>query len=49
MGFAVGRTIFWDNLVQFHEQKISREEAVKNIGSEFFKLYQVFVNAQKSA
>ena len=47
VGFAVGRTIFWDNLVSYHEKKLTREQAAKNIAEEFFKLYKVFSNAQK--
>jgi myo-inositol catabolism protein IolC len=47
VGFAVGRTIFWDALVAFHEGKKTREEAVSDISSEFYRLYTVFDEGRK--
>lgn len=42
VGFAVGRTIFWEPLVSFHEGKIQREEAVLEISHQFHRLYKDF-------
>ena len=41
IGFAVGRTSFWDALVNLRAKKISREEAVNTIAHR----YRTFVNA----
>jgi myo-inositol catabolism protein IolC len=40
IGFAVGRTSFWEPLVQLRQGKVKREEAVKEIAHR----YQQFVN-----
>jgi myo-inositol catabolism protein IolC len=42
IGFAIGRTIFWDSVTAFHEGKISREEAVKQIGENYLHFYQIY-------
>jgi 5-dehydro-2-deoxygluconokinase len=42
IGFAVGRTIFWDFIVNYKEGKITREECVEGIANEYFEYYQVF-------
>jgi 5-dehydro-2-deoxygluconokinase len=47
IGFAVGRTIFWDNLVGYHEKRLTRDEAIESIAEEFFKFYKVFSEAKK--
>jgi myo-inositol catabolism protein IolC len=40
IGFAVGRTIFWDPLVEWRSKKITREAAV----AEMARRYRVYVN-----
>jgi myo-inositol catabolism protein IolC len=40
IGFAVGRTVFWDPLVEWRDKHITREDAV----SEISRRYQEFVN-----
>jgi myo-inositol catabolism protein IolC len=40
IGFAVGRTSFWDALIQWRSNKITREEAVNDIA----RRYREFVN-----
>jgi 5-dehydro-2-deoxygluconokinase len=45
IGFAVGRTAFWDPLVQWRDKKITREAAVKEIS----RRYQGFVNVFEEA
>jgi 5-dehydro-2-deoxygluconokinase len=46
IGFAVGRTIFWESLVQYHGKQISRDEAVKRISHLFQHFYKVFVESK---
>jgi myo-inositol catabolism protein IolC len=45
IGFAVGRTVFWDPLVALRDKKITREAAV----SEISRRYQEFVNIFEEA
>ena len=45
IGFAVGRTDFWDPLVAWRDQKITREAAVDAIA----KHYRDFVNEFETA
>jgi myo-inositol catabolism protein IolC len=48
IGFAVGRTSFWDPLVALRDGKVAREKAVEEIASRFMKWTQIFVDAQKA-
>jgi myo-inositol catabolism protein IolC len=48
IGFAVGRTSFWDPLVALRDGKVAREKAVEEIASRFLKWTQIFVDAQKA-
>jgi myo-inositol catabolism protein IolC len=48
IGFAVGRTSFWDPLVALRDGKIAREKAVEEIARRFMKWTQVFVDATKA-
>ncbi|MFA6897635.1 MAG: DUF2090 domain-containing protein [Patescibacteria group bacterium] len=41
-GFAVGRTIFWDPLVDYKEGKITAERASETIASRFVYFYKIF-------
>lgn len=43
LGFAVGRTVFWEPLLQYHNQEISREEAVQKIADNFSYFAKVFL------
>ena len=43
IGFAVGRTIFWDAIVDYYNKKANREETIKKISSNFFHYYDVFL------
>jgi myo-inositol catabolism protein IolC len=49
IGFAVGRTTFWDPLVSYRAQKITRETAVAQIAASFRMCVDVFENAKKAA
>jgi myo-inositol catabolism protein IolC len=42
IGFAVGRTTFWDPLVALRDSKISRQQAVEDIAGRYMKWVQVF-------
>jgi 5-dehydro-2-deoxygluconokinase len=46
IGFAVGRTSFWDPLVALRDGKVSRQEAVEDIADRYAKWVQVFSQAQ---
>jgi myo-inositol catabolism protein IolC len=48
IGFAVGRTSFWNPLVSLRDGKIDRKKTVEEIGSRFMKWIQIFVNAEKA-
>lgn len=47
IGFAVGRTTFWDALTEMRAGKISRDEAVKQITANFRKWVDIFEKARK--
>ncbi len=46
IGFAVGRTCFWQPLVQFRARKTSREAAVAEIARRYREFVDVFEQAQ---
>ncbi len=46
IGFAVGRTTFWDPLVDFRAKKISREDAVARIAASYRKWVDLFEKAK---
>ncbi|MEO5814953.1 MAG: DUF2090 domain-containing protein [Gemmatimonadaceae bacterium] len=46
IGFAVGRTTFWEPLVSMRDEKISREAAVAEIARRYRQWVDVFVQAQ---
>ncbi len=45
IGFAVGRTTFWDPLVAFRAKEISREEAVTRIANSYKSFVEIFEQA----
>jgi 5-dehydro-2-deoxygluconokinase len=45
VGFAVGRTTFWDPLIAWREQKSSREVAVAEIARRYGQWVDVFEKA----
>jgi myo-inositol catabolism protein IolC len=47
IGFAVGRTDFWDPLVQFRAGKITREAAVREIARRFVDYVKTFEGARR--
>jgi myo-inositol catabolism protein IolC len=42
VGFAVGRTVFWDPLMGFLKGKITREEAVATIAERYAHFVEIF-------
>jgi 5-dehydro-2-deoxygluconokinase len=48
IGFAVGRTTFWDPLIDFRAKKITREAAVTEIASRFRGWVEIFENARSA-
>ncbi len=46
IGFAVGRTVFWEPLIEWRGQKISREAAVNEIARRYSELVHVFEQAR---
>jgi myo-inositol catabolism protein IolC len=49
IGFAVGRTDFWDPLVNWEGKKISREEAVNRIARHYLEFTQTFEAPARAA
>jgi len=44
IGFAIGRTIFMEPLLNFRDKKISREQTIKEIAKNYRYFYNVFTN-----
>jgi len=42
IGFAVGRTVFWDALMDFRTKKITRDRAVADIAGRYRQFVDVF-------
>jgi myo-inositol catabolism protein IolC len=48
IGFAVGRTVFWEPLVGWREKKTTREAAVAEIARRYRGFVDIFENAGRS-
>jgi myo-inositol catabolism protein IolC len=46
IGFAIGKTTFWDPLIDLRAKKITRDSAVAEIGRRFRDDVGIFENAQ---
>jgi 5-dehydro-2-deoxygluconokinase len=46
IGFAVGRTVFWDPLVNYRAQKVTRDTAVTQIAASYREWVDVFEKAK---
>jgi glucose-6-phosphate isomerase len=42
IGFAVGRTVFWEPLIEFQKKTITREEAVAKIAERYRSFAEIF-------
>ena len=49
IGFAVGRTVFWQPLVEYKEGTISRDEAVSRIAENYQGFHAIFIDARARA
>jgi 5-dehydro-2-deoxygluconokinase len=49
IGFAVGRTVFWDPLVEWRDKHITREDAVNKISQRYQDFVSIFDEARASA
>lgn len=47
IGFAVGRTTFWDSLIRLKHKEISREAAVSEISNRFKQWVDIFENSRQ--
>jgi len=47
IGFAVGRTSFWDALVALRDNKTTREKAVETIADRYVRWVRTFEDARK--
>ncbi|MCL4419019.1 DUF2090 domain-containing protein [Patescibacteria group bacterium] len=47
IGFAVGRTIFWDPLISLRDGKLSRDEAIDRISKNYQHFYNLFMEGRK--
>jgi 5-dehydro-2-deoxygluconokinase len=48
IGFAVGRTAFWDPLVAWRDKKVTRESAVEEISRRYQEFVSIFEAARAS-
>jgi myo-inositol catabolism protein IolC len=44
IGFAIGRTIFWEPLTDYKNGKIEKEVAINTISNNFLHFYDIFTN-----
>jgi 5-dehydro-2-deoxygluconokinase len=49
VGFAIGRTVFWDPLVDWRASKITREMAVQHIAARYREFVNLFENMARAA
>jgi 5-dehydro-2-deoxygluconokinase len=49
IGFAVGRTTFWDPLIDLRAKKTTREAAVKEIARRYREWVDIFSKARAKA
>ncbi len=47
IGFAVGRTIFWDPLAEFKAGKITRDQAVEKIAQNYYEFSSLWLSEKK--
>lgn len=47
IGFAVGRTVFWDALEKFYKGEIGKAEVIQTVSKNFQKFYQVFASFER--
>ncbi|MGA2967638.1 MAG: DUF2090 domain-containing protein, partial [Candidatus Levyibacteriota bacterium] len=45
IGFAVGRTVFWQAIEKFHNREIGKAEVIQTVSENYRKFYQIFISA----
>lgn len=45
IGFAVGRTIFWDSIEKFYKGQIGKAEVIQTVSERFMDLYNIFISS----
>src|SRR5213079_247899 len=48
VGFAIGRSIWWDALKAFLEERLDREAAAEQIASNYLRFIQVYQDAERA-
>lgn len=46
IGFAVGRTVFWEALVEYKNGNINKEKAIEIISTNFLHFYNIFIHKE---
>lgn len=49
IGFAVGRTVFWDALTKFYKGEIGKAEVIQTVSENFRNFYNVFIENQPTS
>lgn len=45
VGFAIGRTVFWDAWEKLYRKEMSKEDVVRAVADNFIKFYKIFTNS----
>ena len=48
VGFAVGRTVFWDPLKALHEKKQTRDDAIQQIAQNYKSFCDLWIQARQT-
>ncbi len=46
IGFAVGRTVFWEPLIEYKNGKMNKEQTIETIKNNFLHFYHIFTNKE---
>ncbi|KKP80885.1 MAG: hypothetical protein UR81_C0013G0011 [Candidatus Levybacteria bacterium GW2011_GWB1_35_5] len=46
IGFAVGRTVFWDVIERFYRQKAGKAEVIETVANNFYHFFEVFTKKE---
>ncbi len=47
IGFAIGRTVFWEPIVKFTKQELTRDETIDKISKNFQHFYKIFIDQRR--
>ena len=48
MGFAIGRSIWWDSLKAFLEEGLERQKAAEQIAANYLRFIRVYQDAESA-